>query len=114
MKSCTRCKTEKELDQFRKSVKSPDGLMSICRDCDSERKRGWCRRYKEKQKEIFNQVYGGKVDCKCPKCGKIHKVEMIWIGNGMPRKFCDGCKWFPENYVEQHSTPLRADMLWRS
>jgi hypothetical protein len=32
------------------------------------------------------------VDCKCPKCGKIHRVTMFWTGRGVPRKYCPQCK----------------------
>jgi rubredoxin len=32
------------------------------------------------------------VDCKCPKCGKIHRVTMFWTGRGVPRKYCPRCK----------------------
>lgn len=32
------------------------------------------------------------VDCKCPKCGKTHRVTMFWTGRGVPRKFCPQCK----------------------
>ena len=27
-------------------------------------------------------------ECICPKCGKIHIVNMFWTGTTMPRKFC--------------------------
>lgn len=30
--------------------------------------------------------------CKCPKCERIHKLRILWIGRGMPRKFCPLCK----------------------
>lgn len=32
------------------------------------------------------------VDCKCPKCGKIHRLTMFWTGRGVPRKYCPQCK----------------------
>ena len=32
------------------------------------------------------------VDCKCPKCGKTHRVTMFWTGRGVPRKYCNQCK----------------------
>lgn len=31
------------------------------------------------------------VVCDCPKCGLEHKVKMIWIGRGRPKKFCSRC-----------------------
>jgi transposase-like protein len=32
------------------------------------------------------------VDCKCPMCGKTHRVVMFWTGRGVPRKYCSHCK----------------------
>lgn len=31
-------------------------------------------------------------DCICPKCGREHKKQMIWIGRGVCRKYCEVCK----------------------
>jgi transposase-like protein len=33
-----------------------------------------------------------KVECICPGCGKMHIMKMRWIGRGVPRKFCEGCR----------------------
>jgi len=33
-----------------------------------------------------------RIECKCPRCGKIHKKILFWVGKGMPRKFCDSCQ----------------------
>jgi hypothetical protein len=30
-----------------------------------------------------------KVECICPRCGKMHIMKMRWIGRGVPRKFCE-------------------------
>jgi hypothetical protein len=32
------------------------------------------------------------VDCKCPMCGKTHRVNLFWTGRGVPRKYCPQCK----------------------
>ena len=31
-----------------------------------------------------------KVDCICPKCGKLHSLNFYWTGKGIPRKYCQG------------------------
>jgi transposase-like protein len=33
-----------------------------------------------------------KVECICPRCGKMHIMKMRWIGRGVPRKFCQNCR----------------------
>lgn len=39
MKPCSRCKNEKELSEFRKETKSPDGHSRWCRECFAEYER---------------------------------------------------------------------------
>ena len=33
-----------------------------------------------------------KVTCICPKCGEHHAMNLVWIGRGKPRKYCQQCK----------------------
>jgi len=42
-----------------------------------------------------------KVECICPRCGKMHIMKMRWIGRGVPRKFCESCR--------DRETPFDAD-----
>ena len=37
MKTCTKCKIEKQLADFNKNVRRADGLQSICRPCSKEK-----------------------------------------------------------------------------
>lgn len=30
--------------------------------------------------------------CWCPKCERFHKMRIIWIGRGVPYKYCRRCK----------------------
>lgn len=57
MKVCSRCKNKKELPEFRKRSKSPDGLSVWCKNCfaeyDRDRyKNGGDRERKERNKKI--------------------------------------------------------------
>lgn len=36
------------------------------------------------------------IECKCPRCERIYKKKVAWVGNGMPRKICEKCKVFHE------------------
>jgi len=31
-------------------------------------------------------------EAKCPRCRKIHKVRLRWIGRGIPRVYCAPCR----------------------
>jgi hypothetical protein len=33
-----------------------------------------------------------EVCCKCPTCGKEHRMWLRWVGRHMPRKICPGCR----------------------
>ena len=34
-------------------------------------------------------AYGEKlISCICPKCGKNHKMKFMWVGDGVPKKYC--------------------------
>ena len=30
--------------------------------------------------------------CKCPTCGREHRMWLRWVGRHMPRKICPPCK----------------------
>jgi hypothetical protein len=51
MKTCTRCKEEKELSDFYKNKNTKDGLTQSCKDCQLEQKKV----YHQKNKEKFNK-----------------------------------------------------------
>ena len=54
---------------------------------------------KDKQ-AIDYQVYGEMMFAKCPKCCKLHRVRLMWIGNGTPRVFCQACKHNTVDLIE--------------
>ncbi len=34
------------------------------------------------------------IECVCPKCGRVHKLKLLWTGRGKPKKYCQTCKAF--------------------
>ena len=63
-------------DIFRKHIKEP------LEDADPE----------SDQVSEVEGFYKSKVECICPRCGKMHIMKMRWIGRGVPRKFCQNCR----------------------
>ena len=51
--------------------------------------------FTEAEWALYNRDGTEKTEVLCPKCGKTRMLEMspFWSGRGMPRKFCDKCKW---------------------
>jgi hypothetical protein len=37
---------------------------------------------------------------KCPKCDKLHRVRLLWVGHGTPRIFCQECRHNTLAFVE--------------
>jgi transposase-like protein len=77
--------TSHKTDIFRKHIKEP------LEDADPELD-------EVSEVESFAK---SKVECICPRCGKMHIMKMRWIGRGVPRKFCESCR--------DRETPFDAD-----
>lgn len=56
-KNCTRCDVAKDTSQFSKRSRSPDGLMSWCKQCMREYKKDWDRSNPDKQRKYSLQSY---------------------------------------------------------
>jgi len=37
---------------------------------------------------------GITMECVCPKCGRSHRMKILWAGRGRPKKFCQACKMY--------------------
>jgi len=63
MKTCTKCKVSKPLDQYHnaKKVKS-DGKVSVCKSCQSEYHRIWQEKNKEKRRAKARQDYAADLE----------------------------------------------------
>jgi len=47
-----------------------------------------------------------RMECKCPRCGRIHKKLLFWVGKTMPRKFCDSCKQVVDLYDQDAASVI--------
>jgi len=52
MKTCTKCRVEKEFKDFCKQAKGKDGLRSTCRVCHSQAAKTWWEDNKERGKKV--------------------------------------------------------------
>ncbi len=50
-KECRRCKETKSAEEFSKSSRNKDGLISYCKECDSKYGKDWYARNKESNKQ---------------------------------------------------------------
>lgn len=89
MKTCTKCKEEKEITEFYKNKNYRDGLYYYCKSCSNKETLDWKARNPQKSKnhtrnsklksnygitlEIYNKMFSSQ-DGKCYICGK-HQSE---------------------------------------
>jgi hypothetical protein len=57
MKTCTRCKIEKDFCDFGKCVAQKDGLNYICKECNRLKTKIYCSRYPEKKVASDKRYY---------------------------------------------------------
>ena len=57
MKKCSKCKVEKELNNFTKQKKNKDGLKSVCKDCTKEYAREYYKSNIESLKQCKKEYY---------------------------------------------------------
>ena len=59
MKTCSKCKVEKPLDEFYNHKNNPDGKTYDCKSCKKESKRKWREKNLNKIKE-YDRIYKDK------------------------------------------------------
>lgn len=106
MKNCTKCKKNKEKDQFNKKSRSKDGLRSSCRQCDLEyvaknkiKKINYDRnRYKIKKEEIKK----AQIEYYNKNKEKAKEKNNRWKSNNKER-FDE----YQKTYSEQHKEKIK-------
>lgn len=57
MKTCTKCKESKNIEDFANNKRSSDGKLSSCRSCESLRKKKYFQPYSEKTEKEKAELY---------------------------------------------------------
>lgn len=61
MKTCSKCDVCKELTEFNACQKSPDGKKIVCRSCQSESRKAYYQKNKEKENAMFSEYYAANL-----------------------------------------------------
>tara|TARA_R110001599_G_C12150228_1_gene651387 strand:+ start:426 stop:1172 length:747 start_codon:yes stop_codon:yes gene_type:complete len=80
MKKCTKCKIEKELNEFQKDKQKKDGLSSSCSVCSRQKSKIYYDNNKEKEKKrkkIYHQNNKEKVTLRVKKWYENNKEEYL-------------------------------------
>jgi len=110
MKTCSKCKCEKQLTDFCKDNSVKSGLRSYCKSCNYLMQRNWIEKNKHKVKE-YNERSRPKVSAKKKAIqltkqieNKCIKCNCSLIGRQLLSKYCFDCKveikkvWRNENH----------------
>jgi hypothetical protein len=110
MKTCSKCKCEKQLTDFCKDNSVKSGLRSYCKSCNYLMQRNWIEKNKHKVKE-YNERSRPKVSAKKKEIqlrkqieNKCIKCNCSLIGRQLLSKYCFDCKveikkvWRNENH----------------
>ncbi len=87
MKKCTKCKIEKELNEFHICRRSKDGHHYFCRSCESERNKEKRTHNKQREKIIVKEK-------KCLKCHEIKNINEFTINSEVidgHSRYCKVC-----------------------
>lgn len=80
MRTCSKCKCEKEVSEFHKTKSRADGLSVWCKECQKNHKKQHYQSYKEKyltnNYERRKWFYNLKRGLKCSRCGFDHPAAL--------------------------------------
>jgi hypothetical protein len=107
MKTCAKCKTEKQETEFCKRTKSKDGLHSMCRECsrkavrNSYRKnaRYYIQKKQERRKEMRRFIEKMK-DKPCQDCGKKYPHYVMDFDHLKDKDFCISAKLHSKGIIQ--------------
>ena len=97
MKTCTKCKEEKELSLFSKQKKGKNGLRSYCKSCEKEYRENnkeKIKEYRENNKEYFKEYYENNKE-------KYKEKHKEYYENNK-EKYKEYCKEYKEKYKEKY------------
>lgn len=114
MKTCTKCKSAKELASFSQQLKGRFGVTSICKTCTSERGKKWHLENRDKSiatKAIYNASNKEAHRAYCIAWRSENKIRLAkvsadWARNNVGKKAASSAK--------RRAAKLRAIPLWAS
>lgn len=59
---------------------------------------------------IHYQLYAVNTVCRCPRCGREHKLKINWQGRGVPAKFCHNCNRYLESRTNEDTPSVVKEL----
>ena len=124
-KTCTKCKTEKALSEFRKSQGYRNGICAFCKQCEKEGIADWRKRNSEKYKNYQKEWWSKHKKWSAKKqrerystdssiC-KVHNQTRKAISVGLIKKLlCEICGSKAEAHHDDYNFSLSVRWLCRN
>ena len=112
MKTCTKCKIQKEKEKFRIKKESKDGLRPWCRECESQYRKDnrekENKRYAEWAKKNHEQVITKSKEYRENNKDKINELHKKWSKENKDRVYEYRKKWRDNNIEKQKAIDKKA------
>ena len=117
MKTCVKCRKEKELNLFYRDIRHRDGLSSYCKDCHNDIVKITHQKKPEKYKEyrrIYQKTHKSSYQLKNPNAIKANLKVREAVRNGVLKRLpCEECgneKVCAHHPFYRYSEPLKV--IW--
>lgn len=102
LKKCSKCASKKELTEFYKNKKGKFGVKSICKSCEKQDRKQYCKDNKEEVKERMKQYYQDNKE-QIKECSKQYYQDNKEQVNQYCKQYYKDNKEQIKQYYKKHS-----------
>lgn len=105
MKTCTKCKIPKEINEFGKHKNCKDGYENVCKECSKQRSKNWYNNNQDKVKTHREKIKE-----------KQHKLSLDWYNKNKEKARFQNQQWMlnnKEKYNEHHKKRYKEDIIYK-
>lgn len=108
MKVCGKCKLRKDLSDFNKESRRPDGLQNKCRECQRALRKSYYERHGDREREEMKEYKAARPWLRCAHEAKRRAVKKKSNSLGFDTELKKIYKDCPIGYQVDHIVPLQG------